>query len=147
MRLIDVDMMNEDLFYEQVGGKDSLIKAECAFNMIMAQPTAYDIDNVVEELKERTDFLKYCTKYGNKNAKQQAESYSTMMMYEVADLVDDLIEIVKQGGVSDDVCEWKSVKLNNEWKPSCDPKSTYNVFGVAWFKRCPYCGKKIKVVD
>ena len=50
MRLIDVDMMNEDLFYEQVGGKDSLITAKCAFNMIMAQPTAYDIDNVVEEL-------------------------------------------------------------------------------------------------
>ena len=54
---------------------------------------------VVEKLEERTDFLKDCTKYGNKNAKQQAESYSTMMMYEVADLVDDLIEIVKQGGV------------------------------------------------
>ena len=57
------------------------------------------IDKVVQELEEKTDFLKDCTKYGNKNAKQQAESYSTMMMYEVADLVDDLIEIVKQGGV------------------------------------------------
>ena len=54
--------------------------------------------SVVEELEERTDFLKDCTKYGNKNAEQQAESYSTMMMYEVADLVDDLIEIVKAGG-------------------------------------------------
>ena len=75
--------------------------------IIKEQPTAYDVDKVVEELKERTDFLKCCTKYGNKNAKQQAESYSTMMMYEVADLVDDLIEIVKQDGVSDDVCEWK----------------------------------------
>ena len=69
-------------------------------DFIICQPTAYDPDNVVEELEERTDFLKNCTKYGNKNAEQQAESYSTMMMYEVADLVDDLIEIVKQGGVS-----------------------------------------------
>ena len=67
--------------------------------IIKEQPTAYDIYKVVEELEERTGFLKDCTKYGNKNAKQQAESYSTMMMYEVADLVDDLIEIVKQGGL------------------------------------------------
>lgn len=111
--------------------------------------SAYDVDKVVEELKERTDFLKNYTKYGNKNTKQQAESYSTMRMYEVADLVDDLIEIVKQGGVSDyvDVCEWKSKKINNEWELSCKPNSTYNVFGVAWFKRCPYCGKRIKVVE
>ena len=54
-------------------------------------------------------------------------------------------KIVKNGGVSDDVCEWKSTQINNEWKPSCEPNSTYNVFGVAWFKRCPYCGKKIKI--
>ena len=48
---------------------------------------------------------------------------------------------------SDDVCEWTSTQINNEWKPSCEPNSTYNVFGVAWFRKCPYCGKKIKVVE
>ena len=69
---------------------------------IDAMDSAYDIDKVVEELKERADFLKDCTKYGNKNAKQQAESYNTMMMYEVADLVDDLIGIVKKGGVKNE---------------------------------------------
>ena len=69
-----------------------------AIYLLNNTPTAYDIYKVVKELEERTDFLKNCTKYGNKNAKQQAESYSTMMMYEVADLVDDLIEIVKAGG-------------------------------------------------
>ena len=63
-------------------------------------PTAYDPDKVVEQLKERTAFLKGCTKYGNKTAKQQAKSYDTMMMYEIKDLVDDLIEIVKGGGVN-----------------------------------------------
>ena len=46
----------------------------------------------------------------------------------------------------DDVCEWKSTQINNEWSPSCEPNSTYNVFGVAWFRKCPYCGKKIKIV-
>ena len=53
-------------------------------------------EKIIEKLEERTSFLSDCTKYGNKDAKQQNKSYSTMMMYEVADLVDDLIEIVKQ---------------------------------------------------
>ena len=52
MRLIDADAMNEELFYKQLGGKDTLITAESAFNMIKAQPTAYDVDAVVEELVE-----------------------------------------------------------------------------------------------
>ena len=58
--------------------------------------------------------------------------------------LNEAIEIVKQGSDTNDVCEWKSTQINNEWKPSCEPNSTYNVIGVAWFKRCPYCGKKIK---
>ena len=66
---------------------------------------------------------------------------------EVMIVKNDAIEIVKQGCVTDYCCEWKSGKSNDEWKPSCEPNSTYNVFGVAWFRKCPYCGKKIKVVD
>ena len=81
----------------------SVLQLQRFINKLKNIPTVYDIDKVVEELWERTDFLKDCTKYGNKNAEQQAESYSTMMMYEVADLVDDLTEIVKQGGVRKDV--------------------------------------------
>ena len=52
--------------------------------------------NIVEKLEEKTEFLKDCTKYGNESAEQQEKSYSTIMMYEVADLVADLIDIVKQ---------------------------------------------------
>ena len=58
---------------------------------IEKMPTAYSVEKVVAELEERTDFLKDCKKYGNKNAKQQDKSYDTMMMYEVADLVDDFM--------------------------------------------------------
>ena len=61
-------------------------------------PTVYDPDKVVQQLEERTSFLKDCTKYGNKTTDQQSKSYDTMMMYEVKDLVDDLLEIVKAGG-------------------------------------------------
>ena len=85
----------EQLEEHSLSGKMNISNAIYLLEM---QPTAYDIYKVVEEFEERTDFLKNCTKYGNKNAKQQAESYSTMMMYEIADLVDDLIEIVKAGG-------------------------------------------------
>lgn len=60
---------------------------------------AFDTEKVVEQLEEKTDFLKDCTKYGNKDAEQQEKSYSTMMMYEVADLVKELIDIVRKGGV------------------------------------------------
>jgi len=66
------------------------------------EPTAYDPDKVVEQLEERTAFLKDCTKYGNKTEDQQSKSYDTMMMYEVKDLVDDLLEIVKAGGSDGD---------------------------------------------
>lgn len=58
----------------------------------------YDPDKAVKQLEERTAFLNDCTKYGNKTAEQQSKSYDTMMMYEVKDLVDDLLEIVKAGG-------------------------------------------------
>lgn len=64
-------------------------------------PTAYDVDKVVQQLEERTAFLKDCTKYGNKTTDLQSKSYDTMMMYEVKDLVDDLLEIVKAGGTND----------------------------------------------
>ena len=65
-------------------------------SVINAWNTRKPMANIVEKLEEKTEFLKDCTKYGNKDAKQQEKSYSTMMMYEVADLVDDLIDIVKQ---------------------------------------------------
>lgn len=121
---------------------------------IEKMPTAYSVDKVVEKLEERTDFLKECTKYGNKNAKQQAESYKTMMMYEVADLIDDLIEIVKQDGVSDDVCEWEKGSSGYVGYPAyyskcCQTNSKgleMQTHIIADWKHCPYCGKKIKIV-
>ena len=125
--------------------KEQVHESKKAFiKYIEKMPTAYSVDGVVEELKERADFLKDCRKYGNKNAKQQAESYNTMMMYEVADLVDDLIEIVKNGGVDDDLCEWRLIKgYKFLHKTSCG-----DVFDMQnGFKYCPFCGKKIKVVE
>lgn len=76
----------------------------------------------------------------------------------IADLCDEIysaIEIVKQCGVSEDMCEWKYTKEimdNAEFKVGCNTNALKrgvvpNNFSYHDFKYCPYCGKKIKVVD
>lgn len=102
-RLIDADKLKADL--EKAISKNE--DMDCldflrVASVIDAQPTAYDPDKVVQQLEERTEFLKDCTKYGNNTAEQQSKSYDTMMMYEVKDLVDELLEIVKEGGADGD---------------------------------------------
>ena len=132
----------EQLEEYSLSGKMNISNAIYLLDM---QPIAYDVDKVVEELEERTDFLKNCTKYGNKNAEQQAESYSTMMMYEVADLVDDLIEIVKHVCVDDDVCEWKSAS-DGEFIQNPHTKRLYSNEPSMKNVYCNTCGKKIRIV-
>ena len=68
------------------------------------------------------------------------------------DVIDreDAIEIVKQSGVSNDVCEWRLCDEEaNVYDTSCrnphiliegTPKENN-------YEYCPYCGKKIKVVE
>lgn len=62
MRLIDVDAMNEELFYKEMGGKDTLITCETAFNMIKAQPIVFDcneiIDNATFNAEANSEILK-----------------------------------------------------------------------------------------
>ena len=57
------------------------------------------LDKVAERIKIRLINnlgLKDATKYGNKNAKQQANSYATVMKYEIADIVDDLLDDLEE---------------------------------------------------
>ena len=42
--------------------------------------------------------LNNATKYGNKTAEQQHFSYSTMMMYEIADILDDAPVVIEAEG-------------------------------------------------
>ena len=101
-------------------------------------PIAYDIDKVVYELENLKDGYDHsCLDDAYERGAEAGAKW----------IKKKAIEIVKRSSAADDVCEWKSTQINNEWKPSCEPNSTYNVFGVAWFKKCPYCGKKIKVVE
>ena len=94
--------------------------------IIKEQPTAYDIDKVVEELELHSFEL----------------GTDSLPVHYVR--LNDAIEIVKQGGVSDDICEWKQDNMCETVYRVCGGFST-----TAYqtdFEFCPYCGKKIKVV-
>ena len=68
---------------------------------IDAMDSDYDVEKVVEELEENSSRYtkKYTTPYGN-NGYKDTKAIS----------VNKAIEIVKHGGVSDDVCKWKEDK-------------------------------------
>lgn len=131
MRLIDADNLIEamkkiETEYENEMACPSWWSALVA---ISEQPTAYDIDKVVEEIEK---------------ANQGCCNYCGCDLYS-----DDVIEIVKQGGVSDDVCEWKYNDTEYYWESSCDHLHIFMSDGPKEneYDFCPYCGKKIKVVE
>ena len=104
-----------------------------AIYLLEKQPTAYSVDKVVEEL-ETDSSVKL---YGSGNS----DNYLIP--------VNKAIEIVKHVCVDDDVCEWKiDSHLENdtpaEWL-IC-PHSPKKIFSTD-IKYCPFCGKKIKVVE
>ena len=74
MRLIDEEKLMEDI-QKTITEKSSTIDW---MNMIYRQPTAYDLDDVVEQLEEFRDEMK---------------------MFGCDGLLSDLIEVVEVGGV------------------------------------------------
>lgn len=81
MRLIDADKIDFNEVF--VGASEFAEDTRQAGKMLIdAQPTAYDVDKVVEELEE----------YSNAD---EAERHGTIPVIEL----DDAIEIVKRGGI------------------------------------------------
>ena len=148
MRLVDADeilryMEDKEIsqcLYEVNEGNDKYSSTPL-YDYVKAMPTAYDIDKIVEELKKNASRYtkKYVTPYGN-NGYKDTKAIS----------INKAIKIVKQGGVTDDVCEWRLCDEEaNVYDTSCrnphiliegTPKENE-------YKFCPYCGKKIKVVE
>ena len=92
---------------------------------IDAMDSAYDIDRVVEELESELKKGNIAIDFGEFR----------------------LFEIVKQGGVSDDFCEWTQ---SGDMAISPHTFSKYKIKqcdGLYALSTCPYCGKKIKVVE
>lgn len=92
---------------------------------IKNQPTAYSVDKVVEELEE--------------------VDYTHEDVNSFIDL-EDAIEIVKQGCVSDDVCKWESVS-DGKFIQNPHTKRLYSNEPSMQNVYCNTCGKKIKVVE
>ena len=144
MRLIDADALIEAMKKTESEYENAMTCPSwwSAFNVISEQPTAYNIGNVVEELQENASRYtkKYVTPYGN-NGYKDTKAIS----------IHKAIEIVKQGGVSDDVCEWKvfdnSLTDEPQWvyETTCGKYAGEEHTSKA-FAYCPCCGKKIKIV-
>ena len=128
------------LIKETVDSKNNLIHINTVKRLLQDVDTAYDIDKTVEKLNKAKVILAneyYCKTIHEKKDCENSNCFECCADY--------LIEIVKQGGVSDDVCEWKQDDM-------CE--TVYRVCGGCFtsayqkdFKFCPYCGKKIKVVE
>ena len=105
-----------------------------SLDFINFQPTAYSVDKVVKELEDLE--IHFDDDYFSSNR-------------EVMIVKNDAIEIVKQGGISDDVCKWRLCDEEaNVYDTSCR-KPHILIEGTPQennYEYCPYCGKKIKVV-
>lgn len=130
-RLIDEDMLMERLGFlntpqEREENAGQIITLE-DFDSI---PTAYDVDKVAKELKcdrcESCSLLEVCA-----GSKWCGECHNK------------IVEIVKQGVVSDDVCEWKE-DAYGRWHTDCNTLADNNPLEYTY---CPYCGKKIRRVE
>ena len=140
MRLIDADKLIEELTIKAVSKDAHIISiANAVVNFVNNQPTAYSVDEVVEGLEERKALHERLVDYETKNG-TVTEKYQNI---KAIDVLNKAIEIVKQGGVSDYVCEWKYVTAYTYYKVGCKE----NIVPTRYGDYCPYCGKKIKVVE
>ena len=115
-----------------------------------------DADAFFERIQNDTSLCAEIKLHGLKVLKKYLNLQPTA--YSVNKVIEEVSEIVKQGGISDDtdnMCEWKYTKEimdNAEFKVGCNTNALKrgvvpNNFSYHDFKYCPYCGKKIKVVE
>ena len=135
MRLIDADALIKNLSYLYTKNHIPIdMRAKEILTTIIEQPTAYDVDKVIEELELHSFEL----------------GTDTIPVHYVR--LNEAIEIVNQGGVSDssdNVCEWRLCDEEaNVYDTSCRNPHIL-IEGTPQennYEFCPYCGKKIKTV-
>ena len=138
MRLIDADVLIEEMKKTETEYENAMTCPSwwSAFNVISEQPTAYDINKVVDELES---FAKLAEdRWTNGTSKHAYQEHKCWYK---------AIEIVKQGSVSDNVCEWRIVDRPNNlpiYNTSCGKIRLQYATGVDIY--CNGCGKKIKIV-
>ena len=172
-RMSDLISKNEAiqrLIQETVDSKNSLIHINTIKRLLKDVDTVYDVDKVIEDIMEaygchsceQADIMacNECAelevlndiceivKQGGVGTETETirdkaikwnKNSSKRLPYEFIDYVEGRREI----GVSDDVCDWKQ---DEDGYTNC--RYTYDeIDSVDFFKFCPYCGKKIKVVE
>ena len=172
MRLIDADSICVCGKYIKTNEKfEPYIMLDDLVKLLDEQPTAYSVDKVVEELKEKARTVNVIA-YGNiyeainkdvaieivqqggvetetetirDKAVKWNNNSSKRVPYEFIDYVEGKREIC----VSDDVCEWRLCdEESNVYDTSCRNPHIL-IEGTPRennYEFCPYCGKKIKVV-
>lgn len=95
MRLVNIDDCDKELFFKQIGGKDSLITVETAFEMLEALPVVYDVGKVIEELENSKKSI--IGRYDS--SVPMSEMPSRKIEYNKG--IDKAIEIVKAGGMDE----------------------------------------------
>lgn len=143
MRLIDAELLNNFIEKwlskkcDEYGNTTPNEWLNSLKRCVEEQPTAYSVDKVVAELEENASRYtkKYVTPYGN-NGYKDIKAIN----------INKAIEIVKQGVVSDDVCEWKTVS-DGEFIQNPHTKRLYSNEPSMQNVYCNTCGKKIKAVE
>ena len=119
--------------FEAIQQQENVVGLEfiAMIDEIKEQPTAYDVDKVVEELELHSFEL----------------GTDSLPVHYVR--LNEAIEIVKQGGISeasDNVCEWRLCDEEaNVYDTSCRNPHIL-IEGTPQennYEFCPYCGKKI----
>ena len=88
MRLINADKLLNKIDAYMCGSQDVMFVKE----LIKKQPTAYNVDKVVEELEDDKEFY----------SRMKFKDVQTRFIHEqIAGVYDDVIEIVKAGGIND----------------------------------------------
>ena len=112
---------------------------------IDAMDSDYDVGKVVEKLEEIKGSA--CDGKSCSECEYTSDCLEGEQSEKVA--IDKAIEIVNQGGVDDDVCEWKYKDSEYYFESSCEHLHIFMSDGPKEneYRFCPYCGKKIKVVE
>ena len=138
-RLIKIDRTDEE--YVPYVHYEDMVKC------VNGMPTAYSVNKVVEELEETMQDLNVIEILSHIDFDRTIQigldnflkSYNS-----------ELLRIVKHGGVTDDSCEWRLCDEEaNVYDTSCRNPHIL-IEGTPRennYSYCPYCGKKIKVVD
>ena len=142
MRLIDADSIRVCGKYIKTNEKfEPYIMIDDLVKLIDEQPTAYDIDKVVEELEKIKGLA--CRGKSCSECEYTSDCFEGEQSQKVA--IDKAIEIIKQGDVSDDVCEWE-LASDGEFIQNPHTKRLYSNEPSMQNVYCNKCGKKIKIV-